>query len=118
MKSFSSLKRHNDFTRLYKSSSSAKGRYAVLLVKKGRRRDMTRVGFSVSKKVGNAVTRNRCKRRLREAVIRQGDRLAKGFDVVFIARAYEKEPDFEALCRDISGLLARMNLLKSTCEDA
>ncbi len=78
---------------------------------------MTRGGFSVSKKVGNAVTRNRCKRRLREAVIRQGDRLAKGFDIVLIARAYEKEPDFEALCRDVSSLLARMNLLKSTCEE-
>lgn len=46
-----------------------------------------RVGFTVSRKVGNAVVRNRVKRRLREAVRRSGALIAmRDLDVVFIAR--------------------------------
>ncbi len=46
----------------------------------------SRFGFSVSKRVGKATTRNRVKRRMREAVRMQIDLLVPGWDVVFIAR--------------------------------
>ncbi len=46
---------------------------------------ITRVGFSVSKQVGGAVTRNRVKRRLR--MIMRGLDLVPGFDLVIVARA-------------------------------
>jgi ribonuclease P protein component len=45
-----------------------------------------RVGFSVNKKVGKAVIRNRVKRRLREAVRRELPSVRPGSDLVFIAR--------------------------------
>lgn len=45
-----------------------------------------RVGFTVTKRLGNAVTRNRCKRLLREAVRRNWSLVPDGVDMVLHAR--------------------------------
>ena len=60
----------------------------------------------------NAVKRNRCKRRLREAVYKYNDRLLAGFDLVFVARSYAREEPFDELCRDVGMLLNKANVLK------
>jgi ribonuclease P protein component len=65
-----------------------------------------RLGLTVSRKVGNAVVRNRAKRRLRE-MVRTSVALEKlaGFDIVLIGRASARERDFSLMKQDfLSGL--------------
>ena len=68
-----------------------------------------RVGYTASRRVGGAVTRNRAKRRLREAVARVMPGHAKpGHDYVVIARAATVHRAFDDLLKDLETALARL----------
>lgn len=75
---------------------------------------LSRYGFSVSKRVGKAVTRNRVKRWLRE--ILRIMPLKPGWDIVFIARPALAGSDYASLKRTVEGLLSRARLLETTKE--
>jgi len=70
-----------------------------------------RVGFTVSKKVGNAVERNRVRRRLREVVrLSAADGLRSGHDYVLIGRRAALALPFERITEDFKGALRRLRL--------
>ncbi len=65
-----------------------------------------RVGFTASRKVGNAVTRNRAKRRLRAAASQLLPLLGRvGHDYVLVARGSAATQPFAVLLSDIAGAL-------------
>ena len=73
---------------------------------------VSRFGFSVSKRVGGAVVRNRTKRRLRE--ILRNEPVKPGADIVFIARAPAAGADFSSLKKTAETLLSRASLLETS----
>ncbi len=69
-----------------------------------------RFGFTVSKKVGNAVERNRVRRRLREIVrLSDGKRLRSGHDYVLIGRRAALQLPFVRMTQDFEGALQRVH---------
>jgi ribonuclease P protein component len=59
---------------------------------------VTRLGITISKKVGNAVVRNRIRRALREVFRRQRDTFPEGIDLVLIATSRASRAKFFTLC--------------------
>jgi ribonuclease P protein component len=75
--------------------------------------DACRVGFTATKKLGNAVVRNRARRRLREAVRASFPaHAAGGHDYVVIARPGALTQDFPRLVEDLKQALAKTRRAK------
>jgi len=76
---------------------------------------LSRYGFSVSRRVGGAVTRNRVKRLLRE-ILRLMP-LKPGWDIVFIARPNASITQYSQLKKSVESLLSRAQLLMENNEE-
>lgn len=68
------------------------------------------VGYTVTKKTGNAPERNRIKRRLREAVRATSDRFVAGHDYVLIGRRESLTEPFGALTQELGKALQRVHI--------
>ena len=85
MKFTSTLKMNYEFHRLYRKGRSAATAFLVVYARQTKRPG-NRVGFTVSTKLGKAVKRNRVRRRLREIYRLHEGELARGVDLVVVAR--------------------------------
>lgn len=98
-----------DFQRVFHHGQSFANRYLVIYYLKNRNSDTFRVGFSVSKKVGKAVTRNRVKRLLREAFRQSREQIKDSYDLVVIARPSAAELEYESVVQNVHHLLRNMD---------
>ncbi|OGO05637.1 MAG: ribonuclease P protein component [Chloroflexi bacterium RBG_13_56_8] len=73
----------------------------------------SRFGFSVSRRIGKAVARNRNKRLIREVVRMHREMVVPGWDVIFIARRGIVEVDYWAIERSVLNLLRLAGLLRT-----
>jgi ribonuclease P protein component len=92
------LRRRSEFLRVQDKGFKVTADCLLCLVlPNGRADGLTRLGLTVSTKVGPSVVRNRIRRRLRELFRVKKDALPKGLDMVFIARSSAAEADFARL---------------------
>ena len=105
------LTRWGDFAKVRKGGQSFAGKFLVLGLVTNPGVPKFRIGFITSKKVGNAVTRNQVRRRLRAIVREFGDLVQGGVDVVTIARFRAGSATYEQLRREWRWLARRAGIL-------
>lgn len=106
---FISLTKNKQFREVYGKGKSVPERLIVLYYKPNDL-NQKRFGFSVGKKVGNAVVRNRIKRILREICRLNLDKVKNGFDYVIIARPRIIEENYLNIEKSFIKLLKRAGL--------
>ena len=88
-----SLKKNQDFQKVYRNGTSKGNRYLVMYVLKNQYMK-NRLGISVSKKVGNSVVRHRLTRLIRESYRLSETRFHSGYDIVVTARPVAKDKNY------------------------
>lgn len=110
MKQTQSLKKKFQFRYVYNKGKSLANRHLVMyVVKTGKQ--MNHIGISVSKKVGKSVVRSRVTRLIRESYRLTEEQIAKGYDIVVIARVFANGASFQEIDHSLKHLLKKHNLL-------
>ena len=103
------IRRHADFQDVYKHGTRVPGRYYTLFTKPNGLA-VGRLGIAATKRLGDAVIRNRAKRLIRE-VFRRND-IAPGFDIVVVPRRELLSTSLTTLESDYRAFVSR-RILKS-----
>ena len=113
MNRFISLKKNSDFGEVYQQGRSYGNRLLVMYVLEKSQDHESRVGISVSRKVGNSVVRHRIKRLVRECFRTDCRNWKDGCDYVVIARKEAKDKDYH----QIRGALKHLGKHHNVYED-
>lgn len=100
------LRKPGEFRRVSSEGARRAGSHLIVLqtVVEGDEVKNPRIGLTVSRKVGNAVVRNRVKRRLREWFRRSRDGILPGSETVVIARASAARVSYQELTSELDRL--------------
>ena len=112
MKFTVSLNKNFEFQRLYNKGKSAASPILILYCRKNGRK-YNRLGITVSKKVGNAVQRNKLRRRLRETYRINEGLFVGGWDLIVVARIKSRFVLYSELSADFLSLSARLGLISA-----
>ncbi len=96
MRNIITLKNYREFGKVYDHKESYANKYLVMYILKNDR-EYSRIGISVSKKVGNSVVRHRITRLIRESYRLNKETIKEGYDIVIIARYTAKGRSFQEI---------------------
>ena len=117
MKYSDSLKKNQDFQKVYRNGTSQANRYLVMYVLRNEDEHMkNRLGISVSKKVGNSVVRHRITRLIRESYRLNETVFKRGLDIVVVARPNVKDRTYSEIESALLHLADRQHI-KNTEEN-
>ena len=104
-----SMKNNYEFRRLYSKGRFASTPLMAVYVRKNRTR-RNKLGLTVSTKLGNAVVRNRIRRRLREIYRLHEQEILPGFDIVVVGRSAISKADYHRMETDFLRLAEKLGL--------
>jgi ribonuclease P protein component len=101
------LLKRSEFVAAQRLAVGVRGKHCVMLLHDAGRDGPARLGLVASRRVGNAVVRNRAKRKIREW-FRQCEALPRGRDVVVIVLAGASDASWHVLRRELDGALGKV----------
>lgn len=105
------VKENREFRRIYRKGRSAVSPCMVVYCQKNKQ-GRSRLGVTVSTKLGHAVVRNRVRRRLREIYRLNLNGMEPGYDVILVARVRAAHTTYQKLEREYLSLLKKLSLLR------
>jgi ribonuclease P protein component len=114
MKTLNRLKKNQDFQVVFKEGKSFANRQFVVYVMKQNGKPYSRLGLSVSKKMGNAVMRNHIKRYIKEIFREFADRLEVGNDYIIISRKPVSTMTHQEMRKSLEHVLKKAHVLAIT----
>ncbi len=111
MKNKNKLKKRKQFNWTFKNGKSLGSKNLVLVYHESKGKDY-KIGFSITKKVGKAVVRNKVKRRLREIITNYQSNIQNHNTMIFVARPSIVDLTFLQMKSEVEWLLKKSNLFK------
>lgn len=106
------IKKNEDFQKVFKKGKSFANRQFVVYCLRKEEQTEFRIGLSVGKKVGNAVTRVQIKRYIRQIFLELQDEVRQEMDYVIIARTQAATLDFHETKKSLEHVLKIAKVLK------
>ena len=110
-KDFETLKKNEDFKKVYNKRNSYANRELIMYISKNGT-DTKRLGVSVSKKVGNRIVRHRLARLVIEDFRHNTNHIPDGIDVVVVVKAGLKDKGYTETCKSMIHLLKLHNMYR------
>lgn len=105
------LRKNSDFKYVYNKGKVFKNSLLVMYIIVNNE-DYNKTGFSISKKVGKSVVRNKVRRKIKECYRLNSNRIKKGYNIVFISRVKAKDATYWEIEKAMLSLFKKSALIE------